>query len=193
MAAMTAQAQQLASFGPMSSPNSRLAQEPNPFEQSFSLLDPKPSFVKTEPPTQHPYPVPNYSREPSVSYQTHNPADYTVEYPWGDPNSVPYTRRGVGGRKRKPTQGMDPKKIQFLERNRQAALKCRLRKKRRLETTQMKRSVLDHQNMQLEAMAQELRFQCSQLRSMIASHINCPTFQRLSTYPAQAPAHLPPF
>lgn len=47
----------------------------------------------------------------------------------------------------------------------------------------MQRTVLDHQNMQLEAMAQDLRFQCSQLRSMLAAHIACPTFQRLSSFP----------
>ncbi|KAI0220480.1 Transcription factor hy5 [Massospora cicadina] len=101
-----------------------------------------------------------------------NPTDIdAIEYP-----------RGVGGRKRKPTLGMDPKKIQFWS----ETDKCRLRKKQRLETTQLKRSVLNHQNMQLEALAQDLRFQCGQLRSLIASHVNCPVFQRLSaTYPHQ--------
>lgn len=116
--AMTAQAHQLASLGPPSSPGARLAQEPNPFEQSFSLMEP--SSARPEPPVPHPYPEPSYSREPSLPYPPQS-ADYG-EFPWGDPNSAPYTRRGVGGRKRKPTQGMDPKKIQFLERNRQGKM-----------------------------------------------------------------------
>ncbi|KAJ9063790.1 hypothetical protein DSO57_1037163 [Entomophthora muscae] len=41
----------------------------------------------------------------------------------------PKPKRSAGGRKRLPTDGMSPKKIDFLERNRKAALKCRQRKK----------------------------------------------------------------
>ncbi|KAI9295545.1 hypothetical protein K502DRAFT_364895 [Neoconidiobolus thromboides FSU 785] len=97
------------------------------------------------------------------------------------------TRKGGGGRKRKPIDNLDEKKILFLERNRQAALKCRLRKKKNQETMMLKFQLLQQQNRQLEITRDSLNQQIQELTSLLNHHQYCPVYQNNIQGLANAP------
>jgi ATF/CREB family transcription factor len=91
--------------------------------------------------------------------------------------SKPTKRKSAGGRKRKPIDNLDQKRINFLERNRQAALKCRERKKRWLEDLQAKYDYLTAENVTLSATANSLREEIIHLRTLLINHQDCPVAQ----------------
>ncbi|KAI9498887.1 hypothetical protein BDB00DRAFT_967925 [Zychaea mexicana] len=66
------------------------------------------------------------------------------------------------------------KRKSFLERNRQAALKCRQRKKQWLQNLQAKVEYLSSDNEQLQMQNNSLREQLIELKSMLLAHKTCP-------------------
>ncbi|CAM0143245.1 Transcription factor [Umbelopsis sp. WA50703] len=71
-------------------------------------------------------------------------------------------------------QDEDEKRRNFLERNRQAALKCRQRKKAWLNDLQVKVEDLAHENEQLTAQANSFRDEIIHLRTLLLAHKDCP-------------------
>ncbi|KAL1929880.1 hypothetical protein VTP01DRAFT_1034 [Rhizomucor pusillus] len=68
----------------------------------------------------------------------------------------------------------DEKRKNFLERNRQAALKCRQRKKQWLNDLQAKADFLTADNEQLQMHICALRDEVMHLRSLLYAHKDCP-------------------
>ncbi|KAI9266873.1 hypothetical protein BDA99DRAFT_436511 [Phascolomyces articulosus] len=70
----------------------------------------------------------------------------------------------------------------FLERNRQAALKCRQRKKQWLANLQNQVEYLNTDNKQLEAQVTALREEILNLKTLIIAHKDCPVARRHSSH-----------
>lgn len=87
------------------------------------------------------------------------------------------SKKSTGGRKRLPTDGMSPKKIDFLERNRKAALKCRQRKKDEYKRVEETMRLIEYNNNMISKEIQALTQEAIKLRSLIASHGFCPIAQ----------------
>lgn len=68
----------------------------------------------------------------------------------------------------------EEKRKNFLERNRQAALKCRQRKKQWLQNLQAKVEFYGHENDQLTAQVTSLREEIVNLKTMLLAHKDCP-------------------
>ncbi|CAO0791982.1 unnamed protein product [Mucor circinelloides] len=68
----------------------------------------------------------------------------------------------------------DEKRKHFLERNRQAALKCRQRKKQWLTNLQERVEFLANDNEQLQLQANVMRDEVIHLRNLLLAHKNCP-------------------
>ncbi|KAI8640618.1 hypothetical protein BD408DRAFT_347639 [Parasitella parasitica] len=86
-------------------------------------------------------------------------------------------RNATQNRKRKMVSSDDTdeeKRKHFLERNRQAALKCRQRKKQWLTNLQERVEFLANDNEQLQLQANVLRDEVINLRSLLSTHKNCP-------------------
>ncbi|KAL0093076.1 Skn-1-like basic-leucine zipper transcription factor [Phycomyces blakesleeanus] len=79
--------------------------------------------------------------------------------------------------------GEEEKRKHFLERNRQAALKCRQRKKEWLKDLQTKVDYLSSDNEQLQLQSIALREELLNLKTLLLSHRDCPINQR-STFEA---------
>lgn len=71
----------------------------------------------------------------------------------------------------------EEKRKNFLERNRQAALKCRQRKKAWLASLQTKVESLTQDNEGLQATVTHLTDEIASLRAILAAHRDCPTAQ----------------
>ncbi|KAF1801922.1 basic-leucine zipper transcription factor [Mucor lusitanicus] len=67
----------------------------------------------------------------------------------------------------------DEKRKHFLERNRQAALKCRQRKKQWLTNLQERVEFLANDNEQLQLQANVMRDEVIHLRNLLLAHKNC--------------------
>jgi hypothetical protein len=83
-------------------------------------------------------------------------------------------------RKRNPPQEGE-KREQFLERNRQAALKCRQRKKKWLEELQGLVEYLNTDNEQLHSQATYLREEVLNLKTLLLAHVDCKVAQSNGT------------
>lgn len=96
---------------------------------------------------------------------------------------------GKGGRGRKKDSGEteEEKRKNFLERNRQAALKCRQRKKAWLQSLQTKVELLTTDNDALQNTVSHLREEISSLRAILSAHANCPIAMSNSGVPMQPP------
>ncbi|KAJ3192874.1 hypothetical protein HK101_005821 [Irineochytrium annulatum] len=68
----------------------------------------------------------------------------------------------------------DDKRKTFLERNRQAALKCRQKKKEHTALLQQQVATLTEENGQLAAEANDLREQVMRIKAMLLQHRDCP-------------------
>lgn len=68
----------------------------------------------------------------------------------------------------------EQKRKNFLERNRQAALKCRQRKKQWLQNLQAKVEFYGHENDQLTSQVTSLREEIVNLKTMLLAHKDCP-------------------
>ena len=104
---------------------------------------------------------------------------------------------GKGGRGRKKDSGEteEEKRKNFLERNRQAALKCRQRKKAWLQSLQTKVELLTTDNDALQNTVSHLREEISSLRAILSAHANCPIAMSNSGVPMQPQSqggHHPP-
>ncbi|CAH1762251.1 14964_t:CDS:2 [Entrophospora sp. SA101] len=71
----------------------------------------------------------------------------------------------------------EEKRRNFLERNRQAALKCRQRKKQWLANLQAKVEFLTNDNENLQNQAQSLREEIFNLKTLLLAHKDCPITQ----------------
>ncbi|OZJ05024.1 hypothetical protein BZG36_02143 [Bifiguratus adelaidae] len=71
----------------------------------------------------------------------------------------------------------EEKRKNFLERNRQAALKCRQRKKQWLANLQSKVEYLTNDNEQLQHQASSLREEIINLKTLLLAHKDCPIAQ----------------
>ncbi|CAH7666206.1 hypothetical protein BY996DRAFT_4575930 [Phakopsora pachyrhizi] len=81
-------------------------------------------------------------------------------------------RQSVGGNGKPETE--EEKRRNFLERNRQAALKCRQRKKAWLANLQTKVGMLTTENESLQMTINQLREEIDSFRSILVSHKDCP-------------------
>lgn len=93
-----------------------------------------------------------------------------------------------GSAKKKPNTGdekMDEeeKRKNFLERNRQAALKCRQRKKQWLANLQAKVEYLTNDNEHLQNQTAILRDEIIHLKALLLAHKDCPVAQANGVYP----------
>ncbi|KAG0168805.1 hypothetical protein DFQ30_004287 [Apophysomyces sp. BC1015] len=98
---------------------------------------------------------------------------------------IPYSRNATRKKviKRNATQlsksaDDEEKRKSFLERNRQAALKCRQRKKQWLQTLQAKVEYLTNDNEQLQIQTNFLREEVMSLRTVLLTHKDCPLNKR---------------
>ncbi|KAI8885418.1 hypothetical protein K501DRAFT_163890, partial [Backusella circina FSU 941] len=67
----------------------------------------------------------------------------------------------------------DEKRKNFLERNRQAALKCRQRKKQWLNNLQTRVEFLSNDNEQLQIQVNLMREEAINLRNLLMAHKDC--------------------
>lgn len=81
------------------------------------------------------------------------------------------------GQKSKSEMTDEEKRRNFLERNRQAALKCRQRKKQWLANLQAKVEYLTNDNETLQSQAQSLREEILNLKTLLLAHKDCPIAQ----------------
>ncbi|RHZ46645.1 hypothetical protein Glove_610g9 [Diversispora epigaea] len=81
------------------------------------------------------------------------------------------------GQKVKNEMTDEEKRRNFLERNRQAALKCRQRKKQWLANLQAKVEYLTNDNETLQNQAQSLREEIINLKTLLLAHKDCPIAQ----------------
>jgi len=81
------------------------------------------------------------------------------------------------GQKSKSDMTDEEKRRNFLERNRQAALKCRQRKKQWLANLQAKVEYLTNDNETLQSQAQSLREEILNLKTLLLAHKDCPIAQ----------------
>ncbi|GAA5940849.1 bZIP transcription factor [Sporobolomyces koalae] len=82
--------------------------------------------------------------------------------------------KGGRGRKKDSGETEEEKRKNFLERNRQAALKCRQRKKAWLQSLQTKVELLTTDNDTLQTTVNNLTEEVNSLRAILAAHSNCP-------------------
>ncbi|KAI8826741.1 uncharacterized protein EV422DRAFT_562794 [Fimicolochytrium jonesii] len=84
--------------------------------------------------------------------------------------------KGDGEEGEKSDDDMDPeeKRKTFLERNRQAALKCRQKKKQWLQSLQAKVDHLTDNNGALQSQATQLREEILNLKTLLLAHRDCP-------------------
>ncbi|KAK4698633.1 ATF/CREB family transcription factor, partial [Phenoliferia sp. Uapishka_3] len=73
-----------------------------------------------------------------------------------------------------PNETEEEKRKNFLERNRQAALKCRQRKKAWLANLQSKVEILTGDNETLSSTVTNLKDEVASLRAILAAHASCP-------------------
>ncbi|KAL8279183.1 hypothetical protein RQP46_008439 [Phenoliferia psychrophenolica] len=73
-----------------------------------------------------------------------------------------------------PNETEEEKRKNFLERNRQAALKCRQRKKAWLANLQSKVEILTGDNETLQSTVTNLKDEVASLRAILAAHASCP-------------------
>ncbi|GAA5894368.1 uncharacterized protein JCM6883_003801 [Sporobolomyces salmoneus] len=91
-----------------------------------------------------------------------------------DPAPAPAVNKGGRGRKKDTGETEEEKRKNFLERNRQAALKCRQRKKAWLQSLQTKVELLTTDNDTLQTTVNNLTEEVNSLRAILAAHSNCP-------------------
>ncbi|KAF8941997.1 hypothetical protein BGZ47_006964 [Haplosporangium gracile] len=77
----------------------------------------------------------------------------------------------------------EEKRKNFLERNRQAALKCRQRKKQWLTNLQAKVEYLTNDNEHLQGQTAALRDEIIHLKALLLAHKGCPVAQANGVYP----------
>ncbi|GAA6047433.1 putative BZIP transcription factor AtfA [Rhodotorula toruloides] len=82
--------------------------------------------------------------------------------------------KGGRGRKKDTGETEEEKRRNFLERNRQAALKCRQRKKAWLQSLQTKVELLTTDNDALQTTVNNLKEEVNSLRAILAAHASCP-------------------
>ncbi|KAI8884638.1 hypothetical protein K501DRAFT_271590 [Backusella circina FSU 941] len=83
------------------------------------------------------------------------------------------TRRKQQRRSKNKNIEDDEKRKNFLERNRQAALKCRQRKKQWLNNLQARVEYLSNDNEQLQIQANLMRDEVMHLRGILMAHKDC--------------------
>ncbi|GAA6020237.1 hypothetical protein JCM11491_003859 [Sporobolomyces phaffii] len=91
-----------------------------------------------------------------------------------DSAPAPSVNKGGRGRKKDTGETEEEKRKNFLERNRQAALKCRQRKKAWLQSLQTKVELLTTDNDTLQTTVNNLTEEVNSLRAILAAHSNCP-------------------
>ncbi|OAD76519.1 Skn-1-like basic-leucine zipper transcription factor [Phycomyces blakesleeanus NRRL 1555(-)] len=209
----------------------KLDEEPNPFEQSFStpktkhssvplpILPPASSIVHPNGPGKDAAsqlawdslhsgslspsmlqgPAKGTEETSYMSYQQQNTHQHNTQTADNPPSSVhrrrshpaksPYhspkanASDSENGSGNKLVAGEEEKRKHFLERNRQAALKCRQRKKEWLKDLQTKVDYLSSDNEQLQLQSIALREELLNLKTLLLSHRDCPINQR-STFEA---------
>ncbi|GAA5838865.1 hypothetical protein JCM3766R1_004233 [Sporobolomyces carnicolor] len=106
-----------------------------------------------------------------------------------DSAPMPSVNKGGRGRKKDTGETEEEKRKNFLERNRQAALKCRQRKKAWLQSLQTKVELLTTDNDTLQTTVNNLTEEVNSLRAILAAHSNCPVAIANGAPPPQAQAH----
>ncbi|GAA6060490.1 hypothetical protein JCM10212_007121 [Sporobolomyces blumeae] len=113
------------------------------------------------------------------------------------PAGAAQANKGGRGRKKDTGETEEEKRKNFLERNRQAALKCRQRKKAWLQSLQTKVELLTTDNDTLQTTVTNLTEEVNSLRAILAAHSNCPVAiangaQKAPPPPGIAQQHAPP-
>ncbi|BGP40206.1 Transcription factor [Rhodotorula kratochvilovae] len=102
-------------------------------------------------------------------------------------------KKGGRGRKKDTGETEEEKRRNFLERNRQAALKCRQRKKAWLQSLQTKVELLTTDNDALQSTVNNLKEEVHSLRAILAAHANCPVaLGNVPNGPPPMPPHMHP-
>ncbi|KAI7882680.1 hypothetical protein K492DRAFT_57953 [Lichtheimia hyalospora FSU 10163] len=165
--------------------SSKLDQEPNPFEQSFSGVTattkpvlPPVSSITSPAPLQHEVntlrtgPL-SPSMLPGPNKHHHQYRESTEQ----QEQSAPSTKRTTKKKSAKHIED-DEKRKNFLERNRIAALKCRQRKKQWLNNLQSKVELLTNENEQLQTQVDSMREEIVNLKTLLLAHKDCPLAQQ---------------
>jgi hypothetical protein len=93
------------------------------------------------------------------------------------PTKQAYRRRNTEGTLPKYEEKEEAKKKNVLERNRQAALKCRQRKKQWIADLQSRVEFLSTDNDQLQHQAEHLREEIINLKTLLLAHKHCKVAQ----------------
>lgn len=142
--------------------------------------------VKTKPPAKR--------AKKSAAAQMEPPSDFEMDD--DEMGDVPGYDDGQGGDNRKP-ETEEEKRKNFLERNRQAALKCRQRKKAWLNSLQSKVDHYQGENERLMQVINNLTGEVSRISAVLQSHRECPGMpasmaQLGVTLPPLPPGMMPP-
>ncbi|KAF9167555.1 hypothetical protein DFQ27_004582 [Actinomortierella ambigua] len=102
----------------------------------------------------------------------------------GNKNGNSASGASKSGKKKdeKPPMDEEEKRRNFLERNRQAALKCRQRKKQWLSNLQAKVEYLTTDNEHLQSQTAALRDEIIHLKALLLAHKDCPVAQANGVY-----------
>lgn len=167
-------------------------EETNPFEHSFNTekhnQQPHVELVTVKPPSPG-YPSPGITppTEPLLLIdepaKPSAPAKTTVFKSQGPENfETPKVSRGSPKYKtlkhrlvveENDEEDLEVKRLKFLERNRQAALKCRQKKKVWESELQQRSDLVQQRNKELRATVQELKEEALALKSQLLAHTDC--------------------
>ncbi|ORY93979.1 hypothetical protein BCR43DRAFT_495664 [Syncephalastrum racemosum] len=171
----------------------KLEEEPNPFEQSFGGEDERPVAVtrRAKPALTKSTAAINPQRvmqpnpikfEPEFihhTYENHPKPVNRARTPPRRASSQPDEKRSQKRRSSARKYADDEEKRKnFLERNRQAALKCRQRKKQWLQDMQSQLEYLTADNEQLQQQTTALREELIHMKTILLSHKSCPINQQ---------------
>lgn len=164
--------------------SSKLDQEPNPFEQSFSgatattkpILPPVSSITSPAPLQHEVNTLRTGPLSPSMLAGPNTQQRQSTEQQQQQ-QSASSTKRTTTKKKSAKHIEDDEKRKNFLERNRIAALKCRQRKKQWLNNLQSKVELLTTENEQLQTQVESMREEIVNLKTLLLAHKDCPLAQ----------------
>ncbi|KAI8991666.1 hypothetical protein BDF20DRAFT_54978 [Mycotypha africana] len=170
------------------------AQEPNPFEESFSStitttsmplkgLDSSIISYVSDNPILSDYT--NGSSEESLQFNAQYQSVQRITPQQSIQQSSSTNITTITATKKRTRKVKVPKdeekRKNFLERNRLAALKCRQRKKQWLLNLQARVEFLTNDNEQLQLEAEALRKEIMDLKTLLVTHKDCPNYNNSAT------------
>ncbi|KAI9470744.1 MAG: hypothetical protein EXX96DRAFT_585597 [Benjaminiella poitrasii] len=133
----------------------------NLYDSSSFILQPSHSTLD--------YSLPNFGMSVNNGSYTSSSSSSSAE----EDDKTPVTTRRSTSLSRQNSSSDSEKRKSYLERNRQAALKCRQRKKEWLRNLQEKVEFLANDNEQLQLQANVMKDEVLNLRNMLLAHKDC--------------------